>query len=87
MNGAPGIHLDYRFFTKRKMTLMATTEPVLVNGIVGIITAILTPLLVKYGIDADGSAKILGFVPGAVTAIVSVVTLFLARSKVTPVAK
>ena len=64
-----------------------SNEPVLVNGIVGLITAVLTPLLAKYGIDADGSAKILGFVPAAVTAIVSVVTLFLARSKVTPIAK
>lgn len=62
-----------------------STEPVLINGVMAIIAAVLTPLLTKYGIDADGTAKILGLVAAFITAALAVFGIFQARSKVTPV--
>lgn len=60
-------------------------EPVAIGGAVAILTAILTPILAKYGIDADGTAKIVGVLGAVATAALSVYSVWKARSKVTPV--
>ncbi len=62
-------------------------EPVVVSGAVTILTAILTPILVKYNISSDGVQQLGAAVGAIVTAVISVLAVFHARSKVTPVAK
>lgn len=62
-----------------------TNEPVAVNGAISILLSLLTPVLAKWGIDADGAAKIAPLLGTLVAAAVAVWRVVAARSKVTPV--
>ena len=56
-------------------------EPVLVNGIVSVLAAVLTPIVAKYGYDQN---TVIGVLAPLVTLVIAVVGLVRARSKVTP---
>lgn len=60
-------------------------EPVIINGILTAIAAVATPLLAKYGIDANGAKELFSFVGAAATAVLSAWGVVRARSKVSPV--
>lgn len=60
-------------------------EPVAVNGIVAVLTAALTPVLARWGIDASGTGQIVGLAGAVIAAGVSVWRIVAARSKVSPV--
>jgi len=63
-----------------------TNEPVVLNGGLSVILAVIAPLLAKYGIDQDGAAKILSLVGTVAAGLLSLWRIYAARSKVTPVA-
>lgn len=60
--------------------------PVIVNGVVAIIMAFLSPVLIHYGIDSSGVQSVGAAIGGILLAIISVVSVVLAHRKVTPVA-
>ena len=65
---------------------MTSTEPVALNGLLTIVAALVTPLLAKVGIDADGAKSIFAAIGAVATAALSVWAVLRARSQVTPVA-
>lgn len=62
-----------------------STEPVAINGGLAVVAAIFTPLLARWGIDADGATKLFGLLGALITAALAILALLQARSKVTPV--
>lgn len=62
------------------------SEPVVVQGVIAILAAAFTPILLKFGIDAGGAATIFSSIGALATAALSAWSLSHARSKVTPVA-
>lgn len=63
-----------------------TNEPVAINGGLAVVAAIFTPLLARWGIDADGATKLFGLLGALITAALAILALLQARAKVTPVA-
>jgi hypothetical protein len=61
-------------------------NPVGTNGVIAIVSAVLTPILLHLGLDAEGAGQAIGVLVSIATGVLTIYHMVAVRRKVTPVA-